>query len=203
MGQDSDMSAIAALHSASSPTEPAVKAPAPCITARPSVLEKMRFRALALRSGMSESALALVAIRCLLGPDAKTSETMATSMEHLAATDRITIRLRPGDGAVIARRAAARGMKVSGYLSALVRAHVRGNPPLPHAELAALKSSVTALAGLGQVFARLARSSALIDTDGEALRKDIAQARVVLAGLEQQTHAFAKAALIAWESRSE
>jgi hypothetical protein len=167
------------------------------------VLEKMRFRALALRSGMSESALALVAIRSLLGPDAKTSKTTATSMEHLAATDRITIRLRPGDGAVIARRAAARGMKTSGYLSALVRAHVRGNPPLPHAELAALKSSVTVLAGLGQVFARLARSSALTDMDGDALRKDIAQARVVLAGLEQQTHDIAKAALIAWESRSE
>ena len=197
------MSAIAAHCPVSSTTEPAVKTPPPRITARPSVLEKMRFRALAVRSGMSESALALLAIRSLLGENAKTLETTATSMERLAATDRITIRLRPGDGAVIARRAAARGMKVSGYLSALVRAHVRGNPPLPDVELAALKSSVTGLAGLGQVFARLARSSALTDTDGEALRKNFAQARVALAGLEQQTHALAKAALIAWESRSE
>lgn len=197
------MSAIAAHRAVSSTAEPPVKTPLPCITARSSVLEKMRFRALALRSGMSESALALVAIRSLLGPDTKRSETTTTSTERLAATDRITIRLRPGDGAVIARRASTRGMKASGYLSALVRAHVRGNPQLPHAELAALKSSVTVLAGLGQVFARLARSSALTDTDGEALRKDIAQARVVLAGLEQQAHDIAKAALIAWESRSE
>lgn len=59
------------------------------------------------------------------------------------------------------------------------------------------------MAGLGQVFARLARSSALTDMDGDALRKGIAQARVVLAGLEKQTHDIAKAALIAWESRSE
>jgi len=168
----------------------------PSITARPSVVEKMRFKALALRSGVSESALALVAIRNLLGSDDEKSETL-TAMERLAATDRITIRLRPGDGAVIARRAAGRGMKASGYLSALVRAHVRRNPPLPHAELAALKSSVTVLAGLGQIFARLARSSVLTDADGEALRKDIAQARVVLAGLEQRTHALAKAALVA------
>lgn len=197
------MSAIAARRPVSSTAVPAVKRPPPCITARPSVLEKMRFRALALRSGMSESALALVAIRSLLGPDAKASETTATSMERLVATDRITIRLRPGDGAVIARRAAARGMKASGYLSALVRAHVHGKPPLPHAELAALKSSVTVLAGLGQVFARLARSSAHTDADGEALRKDIAHTRVVLADLERQTHDLAKAALIAWESRSE
>jgi hypothetical protein len=166
------------------------------------VVEKMRFKALALRSGVSESALALVAIRSLLGPDAEQFEA-PTAMERIAATDRITIRLRPGDGAAITRRAAARGMKASRYLSALVRAHVRGNPPLPHAELAALKTSVTVLAGLGQVFARLARSSALTDTDREALRKDIAHLRVILAGLEQQTHDFAKAALIAWESRSE
>ena len=196
------MSAFAAHRPVSSTAEPAAKAPAPCITARPSVVEKMRFRALALRSGMSESALALVAIRSLLGPDGKTSEATA-AMERLAATDRITIRLRPGDGAVIARRAAARGVKASGYLSALVRAHVLGNPPLPHAELAALKSSVTVLAGLGQVFARLARCPALTDTDREILRKDIAHVRIVLAGLEQQTHDLAKAALIAWESRSD
>ena len=75
MGQDSDVSAIAAHRPVSSTAEPDAKMPPPCITARPSVLEKMRFRALALRSGMSESALALVAIRSLLGPDAKTSET--------------------------------------------------------------------------------------------------------------------------------
>ena len=176
--------------------------PLPSITARPSVVEKMRFKALALRSGVSESALALAAIRSLLGPDGETSET-PTAMERIVATDRITIRLRPGDGAVVVRRAAARGMKASGYLSALVRAHVRGNPPLPDAELTALKSSVTVLAGLGQVFSRLARSPALTDTDREGLRKDIVHVRVVLAGLEQQTHDFAKAALIAWESRSE
>ncbi|MHB1815543.1 MAG: hypothetical protein ACYCUE_12070 [Steroidobacteraceae bacterium] len=62
---------------------------------------------------------------------------------------------------------------------------------------------MTVLAGLGQVFARLAHSSALTDTDREALRKDIAHLLVVLASLEQQTHNFVKAALIACESRSE
>ena len=194
------MSAFAAHHPVSSTIEPAAKVSPPCITARPSVLEKMRLRALALRSGMSESALALVAIRSLLEPDTIATATTTIPNERLAATDRITIRLRPGDGEAIARRAAARGMKASGYLSALVRAHVHGNPPLPHAELATLKSSVTVLAGLGQVFARLACSSALTDTDREDLRKDIAHIRVTLAGLEQQTHDFAKAALIAWET---
>ena len=62
-------------------------------------------------------------------------------------TDRITIRLRPGDHQVIARRAAQRAMKASSYLAALVRAHVAANPPLAATELAALKQSVVVLAG--------------------------------------------------------
>ena len=179
------------------------KASLPSITARPSVEEKARLRALAMCAGMSESALALVAIRRLLDPDGKASQTTTPVIERLAATDRITIRLRPGDGAVITRRAAARGMKVSAYLAALVRAHVRSSPPIPAKEFSALKASVTVLAGLGEVFARLARSPALAGADLEALRKDIAGVRVVLAELELQTHDFAKAALIAWETRSE
>jgi hypothetical protein len=59
------------------------------------------------------------------------------------------------------------------------------------------------LAGLGHVFAHVARASVLTGVDHEAMRTDIAQARTVLANLEQQTHDFAKAALMAWESRSE
>ena len=54
---------------------------------------------------MSESTLALIGIRSLLdlnGPPARWVETPAP------ATDRITIRLRPGDHETIARRAAQR-----------------------------------------------------------------------------------------------
>jgi hypothetical protein len=39
--------------------------------------------------------------------------------------------------------------------------------------------------------------------DYEAMRKDIVYVQIVLGSLEQQTHELAKAALIAWESRSE
>jgi hypothetical protein len=184
-------------------TEPAAKTSLPSITARPSAAEKARFRSLAMRAGMSESALALVAIRSLLDPDGKTPQTTTSAMERLAATDRITIRLRPGDGATIAQRAAARGMKASAYLAALVRAHLRANPPLPAAELAALKESVAVLAGLGHIFARIARGPDLTGEDRQGLRKEIGHIRIVLAALEQRTHDLAKAALIAWESRNE
>ena len=93
----------------------------PSITARPTADEKRRFAELASSRGMSESTLALIGIRSLLdsnGPPARWVEQPAP------ATDRITIRLRPGDHQVIARRAAQRAMKASTYLAALVRAHV-------------------------------------------------------------------------------
>jgi predicted DNA binding CopG/RHH family protein len=124
-GQDSGVSAFAADRQISSMNDRAAKSSLPSITARPSAADKARFTLLAPRVGMSESALALLAIRQLLEPEATTP---ATNSVRVAASDRITIRLRPGDGVAIARRASERGMNPSGYLAALVRAHLTANP---------------------------------------------------------------------------
>ena len=171
--------------------------PPPSITARPSHNEKERFATLAARAGISESALALIAIRDVLNPDAKPIGETEPTPELGPATDRITIRLRPGDGASIARRAAQRGMKPSAYIAALVRAHVAHSPPWPANELAALKQSVVVLAGLGRLLAHAAKAASGIARD------DLQRTRAAVANLEQRTHDLARAALISWESRSE
>ena len=168
----------------------------PSITARPSAEEKARFASVAAARGMSEAALALNAIRAAIGTGTASSWEPHATDARVSATDRITIRLRPGDGEWITRRAAQRGMKPSAYLSALVRAHIAQNPPLPANELAALKLSVVVLAGLGRLLARDAKAPAGIARD------DLQRTRASLAELEQRTHALAKAALISWESRS-
>lgn len=168
----------------------------PSITARPSHREKERFAALAARAGISESALAMIAIRDVLNPDAKSIGETEPTPALGPATDRITIRLRPGDGASIARRAAERGMKRSAYIAALVRAHVVHDPPWPANELAALKQSVAVLAGLGRVLVQAGKSAS-----GMA-RDDLQRIRAAVAALEQRTHELAKAALISWESRN-
>jgi hypothetical protein len=172
----------------------------PSITTRPSAAEKARFAALADRAGMSESALALMAIRSVLDPEGKAPTAVA---EIGSATDRITIRLRPGDGAAIARRAAQRGMKASTYLAALARAHVGANPPLPATELAALKQSIGVLAGLGRLLAQTVRSPALTGPEREDLRQQLSRTRAAVAALERHTHDLARAALISWETRSD
>jgi predicted DNA binding CopG/RHH family protein len=122
------------------------------ITIRLSSEEKTRFASLARSRGVSESTLALSAVRALGQPGPCGPVPDATQPP---ATDLITIRMRPGDGEAIARRASARGMKASTYLSALVRAHLADNPPLAARELAELKLSIALLAELGGFLVRL------------------------------------------------
>jgi hypothetical protein len=171
----------------------------PSITARPSAAEKARFATLATASGLSESALAMIAIRKVLDPDAAPLHELVSAPARGPATDRITIRLRPGDGESIARRAAQRGMKPSAYLAALVRAHVTVNPPLAANELAALKQSVAVLAGVGRVLAQAIR----LHSSPGVTREELQRNRAAVAALEQRTHDLARAALISWESRSD
>lgn len=174
------------------------------ITARASAVEKARCTNLAHAVGISESRLALIAIRAFVGEDGRTQgPAYDTTTESIRATDRITIRLRPGDGAVIARRAAERDMKASTYLAAMARAHIATDPPLPANELAALKHSIVALSSVGTLLAQSARNPTLSGPGFEDVRQTLSRMHVALAALEQRTHDFAKAALIAWESRFE
>jgi hypothetical protein len=121
--------------------------------------------------------------------------------ERVWATDRITIRLRPGDGAAIARRARERGVRTSTYLSALTRAHIAADPPLFTEELRTLKQSIATLAGLGSLLAQWARHPALSGPGLAEVRELLGRTHAAVGALEQSTHDFAKAALITWESR--
>ena len=87
----------------------------PTITVRLSPEEKQRFAELAAGRGLSECALAAATLRALLAPDASSAFSIPSASRRDAATDRITIRLRPGDGASLEARAARRQMKVSTY----------------------------------------------------------------------------------------
>lgn len=175
----------------------------PSITARPSPEEKVRFTLIARHVGLSESALALRAIRLLLDRDQQwLARQSDLKRGHVAASDRITIRLRPGDGLEVIRRATERGMKPATYISALVRAHIATNPPLPAAELSALKNSVAVLAGIGTLLANTSRHGIPSEPQGKIYLEAIGRTRAEVAALEQRIVDLTKAALIAWETRS-
>ncbi len=175
------------------------------ITARASPAEKTRFATLAHAAGISESRLALMALRAFVDAEGRTQgrADYDPAAERVRATDRITIRLRPGDGAVIARRAAERGMKTATYLAAMTRAHIAPDPPLSTNELAALKHSIAALSELSTILAQIARNPALSGPGLEEVCRTLNRTRAAVAALEQRTHEFAKASLMAWESRFE
>jgi len=144
-----------------------------------------------------------MAIRAFVDAEAGTHGPVEydCAAERARATDRITLRLRPGDGAVIARRAAERGVKTATYLAAMARAHIAADPPLFAHELAALKQSIATLSALSTLLAQSLHSSALSALGPEEARQILSRTRTAVATLEQHTHDFAKAALIAWESR--
>jgi hypothetical protein len=173
----------------------------PSITARPTPAEKQRFAELAAARGLSESALALIAIRALLESNTVVpagATQPATPSE--AATDRITIRLRPGDRHIISDRAARRSMKTSAYLAALVRAHIGANPPVPAAELSKLKTMVTALVALSRVLAELDRRVRETGEGARELETNLYKTRVAVRALELVTSDFTRAALVSWET---
>jgi hypothetical protein len=127
------------------------------------------FAAAAAQRQVSESALALTAIRAWL--DSQSPESLPTPSSNGPALDRITIRLRPGDRLAVRRRASQRLMRDSGYIAALVRGHVAANPPLPTEELAAFKACVSVLARYGRLLARTSREAA----QAGDLRRDLQQ----------------------------
>ena len=176
------------------------KSTAPSITARPTPQEKRLFVEVAAKLRVSESALALIAIRTLLDSDVRGLPPRTSSSGP--AVDRITIRLRPGDRLAVRQRAAERRMKDSAYIAALVRGHLAANPPLATHELAVFKVAVSVLAEFGRLLARTAREAAqqagVLPRD---LQQELSRTRALVADVERRMHEFAQAALVTWESR--
>lgn len=180
-----------------------VRRSSPSITARPSAEEKARFKLVARHAGLSEAELALRAIRTLLSRDEQwLARRPDLKWEHVTASDRITIRLRPGDGLEVIRRATERGMRPATYISGLVRAHVKANPPLPAAEVNALKTSIAVLAMLGTALAKASRKGIPSGPQGDVYAEMIRRTRAEIASLERRIVDLTRAALIAWETRA-
>ena len=184
-------------------TSDRVRSRLPTITVRLSPEEKQRFAELAASRGLSECALAVATLRALLIPGTPFVADIPSASPREAATDRITIRLRPGDGAALEARAARRRMKTSTYLAALVRSHIAGDTVLTADELDSVKKAVVVLAGVGRLLSRIARSGGQGASLSPETRQALAQTRSVVGAVEQRTSDLARAALRSWECRYE
>jgi hypothetical protein len=63
---------------------------------------------------------------------------------------KMTIYLRPGDVRLLCQRAHTRGMRPSTYTAAVMRAHLRVQPPMPSAELLAIKQAARELGDIAR-----------------------------------------------------
>ena len=197
------MSAMCCTRGSALVTSDRARSRLPTITVRLTPEEKQRFAELAASRGLSECALAVATLRALLTPSTSSALNISSASRREAATDRITIRLRPGDGAALEARAARRRMKTSTYLAALVRSHIAANAVLTANELETVKQAVIVLAGVGRVLSRIARCGSQEGSMPPDMRQALAQTRSVVAAVEQRTSDLARASLRSWESRYE
>ena len=194
------MSAICRNEGLGAVNDGTLKLTAPSITARPTPEEKRLFAAVAAKRQISESTLALIAIRALLD-----SDVPRLAGKHIEQQSRRRPDHDPSAAGrsicAIRQRAAERRMKDSAYIAALVRGHVAANPPLATHELAAFKTAVSVFAWFGRVLARTAREAAQAGVLPRDLQQDLSRSRALVADVERRMHEFARAALVSWESR--
>lgn len=114
------------------------------------------------------------------------------------AGGRVYLRLRRYDQVILRERACARGMPVATYASALLRAHLHQAPPLPQAELQALKAAVVELGAIGRNLNQIAHALNAGRTAAAPTRTDLAALLRVCQALRVDVKGLLKANLDSW-----
>jgi predicted DNA binding CopG/RHH family protein len=168
------------------------------ITAWPTPDQKAGFAALALSRGLSESKLLRLLIDSVLERN-PVDEARDDRNGEAEEGDRITLRLRSGDGKWLRLRARRRGMKYTTYAAALIRAHVRVDPPMPLEELARLERGLAEVSALGRNLSQIARRI----SEGQSvdpLRLELTAVLDAVEELRQALRELVRVNRISWES---
>ena len=169
------------------------------ITAWPTRDQKAGFAALAVSRGLSESRLLGLLIDSVLERNAV--DTVGDERQEEAGEgDRITLRLRPGDGQWLRLRAEKRGMKYTTYAAALIRAHVRADPPMPLEELARLERGLADISAIGRRLHQIAGAVGERHAVDSELRLEVAAVLPAVEELRQALREVVRVNRISWES---
>jgi hypothetical protein len=160
---------------------------------------KQRFRAIAGKQGVSESALLKRLIEQLLAL-AGGDEATVTSPPAELRDARLTIRLRADERLLLRERAAARGMPAATYLSVLTRAHLRSLAPLLHRELMLLGRSVNELNAIGRNLNVIARSAQQEALSGAVTREELRVLLSACEALRDHVRALIRTNTLSWEA---
>ena len=128
------------------------------ISARVTAAKKSQFTALAHQQGLTESALLKRLVDAALLASEVVQSDVIEPVERVAASGKISVRLRPEDLLLLRERAKARAVPTGTYVSFLIRSHLRSLPPLLPQELAALKASIAELGAIGRNINQIAHA---------------------------------------------
>ena len=167
------------------------------ITAWPDPEKRARFATLASSRGLSQSKLLGLLVDAVLARNPVDSANEA-QQGRAGRGDRVSLRLRPGDGKLLRQRAQARGMKYSTYAAALIRAHLRASPPMPLAELAQLERALAEVTALAEDLARIARAMGQ-GKDDPTRGLELSAIVQAVDRLWQQMREVVKANVLSWE----
>lgn len=169
------------------------------ITAWPSPDQKAGFAALAHSRGLSQSKLLGLLIEALLARSPMAQAAGQVQPES-SERDRITIRLRPGDGKLLRSRAQRRRMNYTTYVAALIRAHVRADPPMPLEELSVLERCLAEVSAISRSLSQLARAAREGQDADSGQQPELGSVRKAVEELRQALREVVKANRISWES---
>lgn len=167
---------------------------------------KTRFAALAARHHLTASTLLAKMVDEVLNTNGEISPGSGAqrfpreSESGIGEGDRITLRLRKGDRALVAQRAHSRGMKTGSYLALLIHNHARDAAVLPPNELDQIKVSVAQLAALGRQLRAFGMPNTLPEPMTPDLGEAIASVRREIELAREATAAIVRRNLISWET---
>jgi len=165
------------------------------VWARPE--QKARFAALALSRGLSQSRLLGLVIDAVLARN-PIEQAAKENPRGAGRGDRVSLRLRPGDGRLLRLRAQARGMKYTTYAAALIRAHLRTSAPMPLVELAQLERSLAKVSALAEDLRIVGRPMQSRDSPAWSIEPS-----AIVPAVEQLLHQMrelVKANVLSWEA---
>lgn len=133
-------------------------------------------------------------------PESRVRRLMAQAQEDRAPAEKYTVRLMGSDAARLEERAQARHLTPSGYVTQLLRAHLRANPPMPYKEFEELRRVVNELAGIRGALQQLATPRVPRELIERSLRENVLRLLPALQQIRDKVQETLVANSRSWET---
>lgn len=161
---------------------------------------KASLQAAADREQITESALVRQLLVTMLRLREPTANSKSAEADPILRASRLYVRLRLADRKLLKARALARGVPSATYVALLVRSHLHSVPPIPEAELLAVKQSIAELRCIGRNLNIMAREMGRDGGDPQPGQRDVLRMMKVGEVLRDRIKALFIANVKAWET---